>query len=108
MFLPHAYFTRPTCHFRLPLTVFCSLLLCSCICPAPAFCSSSAPVLDTEVSVVEEFFKKLTSREDIAIVLINQSVANDIRHLIREYTKMIPTLLEIPSKDQAYDPDQVR
>jgi V-type H+-transporting ATPase subunit F len=55
---------------------------------------------------VEEFFKKLTSREDVAIVLINQSVANDIRHLIREYTKMIPTILEIPSKDQAYDPDQ--
>ena len=33
-------------------------------------------------------------------------IANDIRHLIRDYKKMIPTLLEIPSKDHAYDPEQ--
>lgn len=33
-------------------------------------------------------------------------IANDIRHLIRDYNKMIPTLLEIPSKDHAYDPEQ--
>jgi V-type H+-transporting ATPase subunit F len=26
--------------------------------------------------------------------------------VIRDYKKMIPTLLEIPSKDKAYDPDQ--
>jgi hypothetical protein len=30
---------------------------------------------DTEISVVEEFFKKLTARDDIAIVLINQTVS---------------------------------
>jgi V-type H+-transporting ATPase subunit F len=45
-------------------------------------------------------------RSDIGIVLINQHVANDIRHILREYTKPIPTVLEIPSKDQPYDPDQ--
>uniref|UniRef100_A0A7S3HGA3 V-type proton ATPase subunit F n=1 Tax=Spumella elongata TaxID=89044 RepID=A0A7S3HGA3_9STRA len=61
---------------------------------------------DTDIAVVEEFFKKLTARDDIAIVLINQTIANDIRHLIRDYKKMIPTLLEIPSKDHAYDPEQ--
>ena len=33
-------------------------------------------------------------------------IANDIRHVIRDYTKAIPTILEIPSKDQPYDPEQ--
>lgn len=33
-------------------------------------------------------------------------IANDIRHLLRDYTKTIPTILEIPSKDQPYDPEQ--
>lgn len=60
----------------------------------------------TEIGIVEEFFKKITSRDDVGILLINQHVANDIRHLLRDYTKMIPTVLEIPSKDQPYDPDQ--
>jgi V-type H+-transporting ATPase subunit F len=32
--------------------------------------------VDTDISVVEEFFKKLTSRDDIAIVLINQSASS--------------------------------
>lgn len=36
---------------------------------------------------------------------LNQ-IANDIRHLLRDYTKTIPTILEIPSKDQPYDPEQ--
>ena len=95
---------------------------------------SGQNLLDTDLAVVEEFFRKLTSRDDIAIILINQTVrwalytcsvllipfhvshllchppfpqiANDIRHLIRDYKKMIPTLLEIPSKDHAYDPEQ--
>ena len=33
-------------------------------------------------------------------------IANDIRHLLRDYTKTIPTVLEIPSKDLPYDPEQ--
>eukprot|EP01039_Chlorochromonas_danica_P000901 gene901-982_t len=61
---------------------------------------------ETEVSAVEEFFKKTVNRSDIGIVLINQHVANDIRHILRDYNKVIPTLLEIPSKDQQYDPSQ--
>ncbi len=58
---------------------------------------------DTETVVVEEFFKKVTNRSDVGIVLINQTIANDIRHLLNDYNKMIPTILEIPSKDQPYD-----
>mmetsp|Transcript_29233 Transcript_29233/g.49345 ORF Transcript_29233/g.49345 Transcript_29233/m.49345 type:complete len:116 (-) Transcript_29233:353-700(-) len=61
---------------------------------------------ETEISVIEEAFKSLSERNDVGIILINQCIANDIRHLLRDYTKTIPTVLEIPSKDQPYDPDQ--
>mmetsp|Transcript_18015 Transcript_18015/g.18074 ORF Transcript_18015/g.18074 Transcript_18015/m.18074 type:complete len:117 (-) Transcript_18015:197-547(-) len=61
---------------------------------------------DTDISVIEETFKSLTERNDIGILLINQHIANDIRHLLRDYTKTIPTVLEIPSKDMPYDPEQ--
>mmetsp|Transcript_15801 Transcript_15801/g.15169 ORF Transcript_15801/g.15169 Transcript_15801/m.15169 type:complete len:117 (-) Transcript_15801:330-680(-) len=61
---------------------------------------------DTDILEVEEVFKTLTNRTDIGILLINQSIANDIRALIRENKKAIPTILEIPSKDQPYDPEQ--
>eukprot|EP01041_Mallomonas_annulata_P015917 gene15917-33524_t len=61
---------------------------------------------DTDISVIEESFRTLSERTDIGIILINQHIANDIRHLLRDYTKTIPTVLEIPSKDQPYDPEQ--
>ena len=40
------------------------------------------------------------------IYSVSFQIANDIRHLLRDYSKTIPTILEIPSKDQPYDPDQ--
>eukprot|EP00611_Tribonema_gayanum_P023491 TRINITY_DN4955_c0_g2_i1.p2 TRINITY_DN4955_c0_g2~~TRINITY_DN4955_c0_g2_i1.p2 ORF type:complete len:119 (+),score=56.02 TRINITY_DN4955_c0_g2_i1:172-528(+) len=61
---------------------------------------------DTDIAKIEEAFRTLTSREDIAIVLINQHVANEIRHVLKDYDKTIPTVLEIPSKDTPYDPEQ--
>lgn len=33
-------------------------------------------------------------------------VANEIRHLLNDYDKTIPTVLEIPSKDHPYDLEQ--
>lgn len=57
-------------------------------------------------SAVEEAFKDLTTRKDIAILLINQHVAETIRHLIDDYSQMMPALLEIPSKDHPYDPEK--
>ena len=33
-------------------------------------------------------------------------VANNIREVLRDYNKTIPTVLEIPSKEHPYDPDQ--
>lgn len=54
---------------------------------------------DTTVAQIEEAFKKMSNREDIAIILINQHVASEIRHVLTDYDKTIPTVLEIPSKD---------
>jgi V-type H+-transporting ATPase subunit F len=61
---------------------------------------------DTKIPQVEEFFKSLITRDDIGIILINQHVANDIRHVLKNYTETIPTVLEIPSKEHPYDPEQ--
>ncbi|KAH6797939.1 vacuolar ATPase subunit F family protein [Perilla frutescens var. hirtella] len=58
----------------------------------------------TTVKQIEDAFKDFTTREDIAIVLISQFVANMIRFLVDSYNKPIPAILEIPSKDHPYDP----
>ncbi|GAY55774.1 hypothetical protein CUMW_166730 [Citrus unshiu] len=60
----------------------------------------------TTIKQIEDAFKEFTSREDIAIVLISQYVANRIRFLVDSYNKPIPAILEIPSKDHPYDPAQ--
>lgn len=59
---------------------------------------------DTSLSQIEVFFKKMLEREDIGIIMISQNIAEQIRNLIAEHDKVIPTIMEIPSKDFAYDP----
>jgi len=61
---------------------------------------------DTQLQQVEETFGTLSSRDDIGIILINQHIANDIRHVLKDYNSTIPTVLEIPSKEHPYDPEQ--
>lgn len=63
---------------------------------------------DTKQTDIENAFKKITSRNDIAIILINQHVANMIRHLVTEFVEanVVPTVLEIPSKEHPYNPSQ--
>ena len=61
---------------------------------------------DTKLQQVEEAFQKFSTREDIGIILINQHIANDIRHVLNKYNATIPTVLEIPSKEHPYDPEQ--
>ena len=39
---------------------------------------------------IEDAFKDLTTREDIAVVLINQTVADTIRHLVDDYARPVP------------------
>lgn len=56
---------------------------------------------------IEEAFERFTSeREDIAILLINQHIADLIRPRVDAYTNAFPAILEIPSKDHPYDPEK--
>ncbi len=50
--------------------------------------------------MIESSFLSFTQRDDVAIVVIAQNVANEIRHLIERHDKAIPAILEIPAKDQ--------
>ncbi|EIN13644.1 vacuolar ATP synthase [Punctularia strigosozonata HHB-11173 SS5] len=60
----------------------------------------------TQVSTIEAAFEEFTERSDIAILLINQHIAEKIRPTVDKYQKAFPALLEIPSKDHPYDPNK--
>ncbi|EON97480.1 putative vacuolar atp synthase subunit f protein [Phaeoacremonium minimum UCRPA7] len=60
----------------------------------------------TDNAAIESAFERFTERKDIGIVLINQHLADRIRHRIDTYTAAFPTILEIPSKDHPYDPEK--
>lgn len=55
---------------------------------------------------IENKFKQLISWPDIGIIMINQHIAEDIWELIAAHQEVIPTVLEIPSKDIPYDPEK--
>ncbi|XP_050297239.1 V-type proton ATPase subunit F [Anthonomus grandis grandis] len=58
---------------------------------------------NTPVTDIEECFKRFLKRDDIDIILINQNVAEIIRHVVDSHNSPIPSILEIPSKDHPYD-----
>lgn len=61
----------------------------------------------TENPTIEQAFDQFTEhRKDIAILLINQHIAERIRHRVDSYTDAFPAVLEIPSKDHPYDPEK--
>ncbi|KAL2061653.1 hypothetical protein VTL71DRAFT_7030 [Oculimacula yallundae] len=61
----------------------------------------------TDNAAIEEAFERFTvERKDIGILLINQHIAERIRHRVDQYTAAFPALLEIPSKDHPYDPEK--
>eukprot|EP01013_Petalomonas_cantuscygni_P023162 TRINITY_DN44542_c0_g1_i1.p1 TRINITY_DN44542_c0_g1~~TRINITY_DN44542_c0_g1_i1.p1 ORF type:complete len:118 (-),score=25.65 TRINITY_DN44542_c0_g1_i1:576-929(-) len=57
----------------------------------------------TPHSAIENAFKEMTNRADIAILIINQCIANDVRYLLETYEKILPVIIEIPSKKEPYD-----
>lgn len=61
---------------------------------------------DTTQNQIETAFKKMLERDDIGIIMISQHVAEIVRNLIVEHEEVIPTIMEIPSKDVAYDPEK--
>ncbi|XP_057293778.1 V-type proton ATPase subunit F-like [Hydractinia symbiolongicarpus] len=58
---------------------------------------------DSTIHEIEEAFNKFAARQDVAIILITQKIAEEIRHVIDNHLAPIPTVLEIPSKDFPYD-----
>merc|ERR1712106_532328 len=60
---------------------------------------------NTAIPEIEECYKKFMKRDDIDIILINQNIAEQIRHVIdADNDSPLPAVLEIPSKDHPYDP----
>ncbi len=58
-------------------------------------------------SDIEDAFRTYTLRKDMGVIVLNQHVAEEIRPALKEYAstgQVIPTVLEIPSKDHPYDP----
>merc|ERR1719473_2168950 len=56
----------------------------------------------TRRNEIEEQFHSYTNRKDVGVVLITQTIANDIRLTVDNYSqsgKVILTVLEIPAKD---------
>lgn len=61
----------------------------------------------TTIEQVAAKFDEFTSkRDDIAILLINQHIADIIRSRIDGFIDPFPAILEIPSKDHPYDPEK--
>ena len=61
----------------------------------------------THQKEIEEKFQELTTRKDVCMIFITQGCADEIRYAVDAYTnsgQVIPTVLEIPSKEQPYDP----
>merc|ERR1712061_116930 len=61
---------------------------------------------ETPMTDIEDCLKSFIKRDDIDIILINQSVAEMVRHVIDAHTSPVPAILEIPSKDHPYDPSK--
>lgn len=60
----------------------------------------------TPEQLAESFDHFTQDRDDIAILLINQHLAEQIRYKVEDFTAAFPAVLEIPSKDHAYDPEK--
>ena len=61
---------------------------------------------DTSNEMIEAQLKQLIDRDDIGVILISQNVAEKVRAIIVAHEKLFPTILEIPSKDNPYDPEK--
>ncbi|EGR33209.1 hypothetical protein IMG5_059220 [Ichthyophthirius multifiliis] len=60
---------------------------------------------DTKEKLIEDTFNAFLRNPSIAVILVNQHIAEKyLRHIISNYEEIIPTILEIPSKDKVYEP----
>lgn len=56
----------------------------------------------TEDEIDQAFDEYVENRDDIAILLINQHIAEKIRFKVDNFTNAFPAILEIPSKEHPY------
>lgn len=56
----------------------------------------------TKNEQIGEFFHSLVTNKNIGIILISQDIADRIRDTLDAYNEIIPTVLEIPSKQHPY------
>ena len=56
----------------------------------------------TKNEQIEEFFHSLVTNKNIGIIFISQDIADRIRDTLDAYNEIIPTVLEIPSKQHPY------
>jgi len=61
---------------------------------------------NTPLQDIEDTVKGFMKRSDISIILINQNIAEMVRHILDAHTAPVPAILEIPSKDSPYDPNK--
>ena len=54
----------------------------------------------TKHSDVEAAFQRFTSSSNVGILLISQPIAESIRYLVAKHKALIPTILEIPTKEE--------
>jgi V-type H+-transporting ATPase subunit F len=57
---------------------------------------------ETDTNQIRDFFQELVSNGRVGIILISQDVAERIRETLDAYDEIIPTVLEIPSKNTPY------
>ena len=57
---------------------------------------------ETDTNQNRDYFQELVSNKKIGIILISQDVAERIRETLDAYDEIIPTVLEIPSKNTPY------
>jgi V-type H+-transporting ATPase subunit F len=53
---------------------------------------------------LEEAVRGFLNNDEISILLLVQHIADQVRHITEAWTKITPAILEIPSKEHAYDP----
>eukprot|EP01086_Lenisia_limosa_P009446 TRINITY_DN32868_c0_g1_i1.p1 TRINITY_DN32868_c0_g1~~TRINITY_DN32868_c0_g1_i1.p1 ORF type:complete len:116 (+),score=13.33 TRINITY_DN32868_c0_g1_i1:67-414(+) len=60
----------------------------------------------TDLATIQSTFKELVSRPDIAIVIVSNHIADQIRGEIEAHLEIHPAVVEIPSKYHPYDPEK--
>ena len=58
---------------------------------------------DTKDEEIDTCLRDLLNRNDIGIIIMSQTAAKRVRNTIVEHEKVLPTILEIPSKETPYE-----